>query len=126
MYSKNQIEDKFQLKNTVGKEERGWWKCSHTGIIYQWGKWKNPYKRSDIGGRDGIPFAFDLTENFPISFPTVCTVVIPTVTNSDTRDGICSPQITLHSFSKTQFIFQVGEQWSVVQNASIYWFAVGY
>ncbi len=125
-YSISQSNSKFQLKNTANKGERGWWKCSHTGIIFQWGKWRNPYKKNDIGGDDGIPIARNITETFPISFPNICTIIIPTVTNSDTRDNINSPKITVHSFSKTQFIFQVGEHWSIVQNSFIYWFAMGY
>lgn len=125
-YSISQSNSKFQLKNTANKGERGWWKCSHTGIIFQWGKWRNPHKRNDIGGNDGIPIARNITETFPISFPNICTIIIPTVTNSDTRDNINSPKITVHSFSKTQFIFQVGEHWSIVQNSFIYWFAMGY
>ncbi|WP_244212903.1 phage tail protein [Proteus hauseri] len=125
-YSTSQSDDKFQLKNMANKRDRGWWKCSHTGIIFQWGKWHNPYKSNDIGGDNNIPIAKNITETFTISFPNICTIIIPTITNSDTRKNINSPKITVHSFSKTQFIFQVDEFWSAIQDSFIYWFAVGY
>ena len=125
-YSTSQSDDKFQLKNMANKRDRGWWKCSHTGIIFQWGKWHNPYKSNDIGGDNNIPIAKNITETFTISFPNICTIIIPTITNGDTRKNINSPKITVHSFSKTQFIFQVDEFWSAIQDSFIYWFAVGY
>ncbi|WP_235428296.1 MULTISPECIES: gp53-like domain-containing protein [Xenorhabdus] len=114
------------LQNTVKKDPNGWWKCGDTGLIIQWGKWNNPYKTNDLGGSKGIPHGTSFTQKFAIPFSNVCFNIMPNITNSDTRDNINSPAITVHSFDKEKFIFQTGEHWSVVQNSFIYWLAIGY
>ncbi|CDG89662.1 gp53-like domain-containing protein [Xenorhabdus bovienii] len=119
-------DDIFATKNTSKKDPNGWWKCGDTGLIIQWGKWNNPYKRNDLGGDDGIPHGKNFTQNFAIPFSNTCFNIMPNITNSDMRDNINSPTITVHSFDKEKFIFQTGEHWSVTQNSFIYWFAIGY
>ncbi|WMV73403.1 gp53-like domain-containing protein [Xenorhabdus griffiniae] len=119
-------DDLASIRSTSKKEPNGWWKCGDTGLIIQWGKWKNPYKTNDLGGGNGIPHGTNFTQKFAIPFSNVCFNIMPNITNSDTRDNINSPAITVHSFDKEKFIFQTGEHWSVVQNSFIYWLAIGY
>ncbi|CDH32049.1 phage tail protein [Xenorhabdus bovienii] len=119
-------DDLASTRNTIKKEPNGWWKCGDTGLIIQWGKWNNPYKTNDLGGHNGIPHGTNFTQNFAIPFSNMCFNIMPNITNSDTRDNINSPTIIIHSFDKNKFIFQTGEHWSIVQNSSIYWLAIGY
>ncbi|WP_422645839.1 gp53-like domain-containing protein [Xenorhabdus bovienii] len=119
-------DDLASTRNTTKKEPNGWWKCGDTGLIIQWGKWNNPYKTNDLGGHNGIPHGTNFTQNFAIPFSNMCFNIMPNITNSDTRDNINSPTIIIHSFDKNKFIFQTGEHWSIVQNSSIYWLAIGY
>ncbi|MDE9445202.1 hypothetical protein KKJ04_06190 [Xenorhabdus bovienii] len=114
------------FQNSAKKEPNGWWKCGDSGLIIQWGKWNNPYKTNDLGGHNGIPHGTNFTQNFAIPFSNACFNIMPNITNSDTRDVIYSPTITIHSFDKNLFTFQTNEHWGVVQNSSIYWLAIGY
>lgn len=120
------LDDIVATKNTSNKEPNGWWKCGDTGLIIQWGKWNNPYETNDLGAHNGIPHGTNFTQNFAIPFSNACFNIMPNITNSDTRDVIYSPTITIHSFDKNKFIFQTNEHWGVVQNSSIYWLAIGY
>ncbi|MDE9550541.1 gp53-like domain-containing protein [Xenorhabdus bovienii] len=119
-------DDIVATKNTSNKEPNGWWKCGDSGLIIQWGKWNNPYEINDLGAHNGIPHGTNFTQNFAIPFSNACFNIMPNITNSDTRDNINSPTIIIHSFDKNKFIFQTGEHWSIVQNSSIYWLAIGY
>ncbi|WP_275350280.1 gp53-like domain-containing protein [Xenorhabdus bovienii] len=120
------LDDIVATKNTSNKEPNGWWKCGDSGLIIQWGKWNNPYETNDLGAHNGIPHGTNFTQNFAIPFSNACFNIMPNITNSDTRDVIYSPTITIHSFDKNLFIFQTNEHWGVVQNSSIYWLAIGY
>ncbi|MDE9550532.1 gp53-like domain-containing protein [Xenorhabdus bovienii] len=114
------------FQNSAKKDPNGWWKCGDSGLIIQWGKWNNPYEINDLGAHNGIPHGTNFTQNFAIPFSNACFNIMPNITNSDTRDNINSPTIIIHSFDKNKFIFQTGEHWSIVQNSSIYWLAIGY
>ncbi|MGV3346431.1 hypothetical protein ACGVWS_12070 [Enterobacteriaceae bacterium LUAb1] len=66
-YTKAEVDTKVNTKaemNTASKAANGWWKCSSTGIIFQWGA-------ATISANPGAV-------TFPVAFPTVCFRVLAT------------------------------------------------
>lgn len=93
-------------KNTALKETNGWWKCSDTGVIYQWG-----------AGRSSSSKIL-----FPLIFPSGCFSVVGTTNGSTQND-----HINIKNMDKSGFICSVfGPSGNLTNNSSFTWFAIGY
>lgn len=110
-----------------GVDSKGWWRCGDTGLLIQWGKWNNPYPSDDII-RNGIPASVDLNETFTITYPRAPYYLNAVIHNNmpGQHQSIINTFIRIKNMNSAGFIFQVGESIGVVQNISVYWFAIGY
>jgi hypothetical protein len=78
-------------KNTASLGETGWWKCSDTGLIRQWGRVPN-----------AIPTDGNVTITLPITFPNA--MVGATVTSNKPVDPTNGSNFAAYNFSRSTFL----------------------
>lgn len=96
-------------KNTALKSDNGWWKCSDTGIIHQWGEVAGSMSQTDY-------------RKFPIAFPNKCFQIITTYAEfGDYGMGTAS-----YPTSKSEFIITKRTHTGVIASGTVRYIAIGY
>lgn len=93
----------YQKINTASLSSNGWFKDTNTGLITQWG---------------GVAVSDNIGVNFPIAFPSACTMV--TTGNVNEAGTQLDYESLVYAVTTTGFSLEPGSM------PFVYWFAVGY